>query len=276
MRPPVLVVEDDAATRTLLDVVLRRAGFEVDVVPSGSDALPLLTSVRYAAMTFDLYMRGVSGHDLLAFTAANKPELLDRIVVVSSAPAAELAAVRGQYPGVRSLRKPFELDELFAVVTEASQGAGVIVRDLHQEFCRRSVLCGAKSGIALTRKSGSQRLEIAVSYGYTPESLERFLPISVDDPYPLATAYRLGRGVWLSSVTAAESQYPLLASVWKAHESHALAAVPLVSAGSPVGAVGWSFREPRGFDDPDRERLLKIAEHLSKELGLSEASRKAC
>jgi GAF domain-containing protein len=151
-----------------------------------------------------------------------------------------------------------------------------IVRDLHEEFCRRSVLCGAKSGVALMKQSDAQRFDIAISYGYTQESLERFLPISVDDPYPLTTAFRLGRGVWLSSVTAAESQYPLLAAVWKAHESHALAALPLVNDGRPIGAVGWSFREPRGFDNADRQRLLEIAELVSKELRVNGASTKAC
>ncbi len=275
MRPAVLVIEDDAATRTLLNVVLTRAGFDVDVIANGSDALPLLTSVHYSAMTFDLYMRGLSGHDLLQFVASNRPDLMRSIVVVSSAPAAELATVCEQFPGVRVLRKPFELQDLLGAVSEAAGGTEPIARDVTAEFCRRSILCGAKAGVALTAKCDRTHFDIAISYGYSPEILQRFVPISIDDPYPLVIAYRLGRGVWLSSVTAAEKEYPLLGSVWREHQSYAIAAVPLKWEDGPIGVVGWSFREPRAFDANDQKRFMAIADVLARELGSVQASTKA-
>src|SRR5712692_6510111 len=120
MRPAVLVVEDDLATRTLLDVVLTRSGFEVDLVSTGTDVITLLSSVRYSALVFDLYMRGTSGHDLLSLLAAKIPEVLPRVVVVSSAPKQELERVRQLYPTVRALRKPLELIELLGNVTTAT------------------------------------------------------------------------------------------------------------------------------------------------------------
>lgn len=275
MRPAVLVVEDDAATRTLLNVVLTRAGFDVDVIANGSDALPLLTAVDYSALTFDLYMRGLSGHDLLAFVASKRPGLLNRIVVVSSAPAAELATLRDKFPAVRVLRKPFELPDLLGAVSEAASGIEPSARDVAAEFCRRSILCGAKSGVALTPRNDGTHFDIAISFGYSPEMLDRFVPISIDDPYPLTAAYRLRRGVWLSSVTAAEAQYPLLVSVWRDHQSYALAAVPLILENRPVGVAGWSFSEPRPFDANDQKRFWEIADLLARDFGSDRSSTKA-
>lgn len=46
MKPLALVIENDSGTRRLLDVLLTRAGLEVDLVPAGSDALLLLANVR--------------------------------------------------------------------------------------------------------------------------------------------------------------------------------------------------------------------------------------
>ncbi len=275
MRPAVLVVEDDAATRTLLNVVLKRAGFEVDVIANGSDALPLLTFVDYSALTFDLYMRGLSGYDLLAFVASNRPNLLKRIVIVSSAPVAELTTLREQFAPVRVLSKPFELQDLLGAVSEAASGIQPVARDVAADFCRRSILSGAKSGVALTPRADGTHFDIAISYGYSPEMLDRFVPISIDDPYPLTAAYRLGRSVWLSSVTAAESQYPLLGSMWREHQSYAIAAVPLILEDRPVGVAGWSFREPRAFDTDDQKRFTEIADLLAREFGPIRSSTKA-
>src|SRR5512142_2450160 len=145
MRPLLLVVEDDAATRTLLTVVLTRAGFDVDSVATAGDALTLLSAVPYAAMTLDLYLRGTSGHDVLA-AIAGQPEVLQHTVVVSAAPAAEVEDLRRRY-GVAVVRKPFDLHDL--VETAKKIAAPPEPRSVAAEFCRRSVALGAKAGIVL-------------------------------------------------------------------------------------------------------------------------------
>src|SRR6476661_956399 len=84
MRPSILVVEDDIATRTLLTVLMERSGFEVDAIGSGSDAVTLLSSVPYSTLLFDLQLPGTSGHEILAFLEVNDPEMIPHAVVVSS------------------------------------------------------------------------------------------------------------------------------------------------------------------------------------------------
>src|SRR5436853_1343276 len=118
MKPLLLVVENDSGTRRLLDVFLSRESFEVDPVATGSDALVLLDRVDYAAVVLDLLIPGRTGRDVLEELAARHHPLLERVVVISSATEAHLRDVRGRYPSVAALRKPFDLIELLTIVRE--------------------------------------------------------------------------------------------------------------------------------------------------------------
>jgi CheY-like chemotaxis protein len=272
MRLPVLVVEDDLATRTLLRVVLNRAGFEVDVIGSASDVMTLLSEVTYSALLFDLYMHGVSGHELLALLAVTQPKMLPRVVVVSSAPKQDLERIRRLFANVRVIRKPFELEELIAAVSDAAGATATPPqRNVPVEFCRRSIISGAKAGVVLTPASDGLHFDLAFSYGYSKAMLEPFVPAVIDSPYPVCLAYRHGRAIWLASLSAASSEYPTIAPVLQANQSHALAAVPLVFDGRTVGVVGWSFREPRPFESEERRHFEDIAGLVARELTASSA-----
>jgi CheY-like chemotaxis protein len=266
MRPSVLVVEDDLATRTLLRVVLNRSGFEVDQVSSGTDVITLLSAVPYSALLFDLYMRETSGHELLATLFAMKPEVLARVVVVSAAPLQELKSISELYPMVRVLRKPFELAELLGAVEAATAGAEQPARELAAEFCRRSILSGAKAGVVQIPASDGVHLNIAMSYGYTAAMLDSFVKLPIDTPYPICAAYRRQRPVWFASLTTASVEYPVLKPVWEANESHALAALPLIGDAKCLGVAGWSFREARSFTEDERKRFEEIAAFLASEI----------
>src|SRR5436190_11499612 len=154
MKPLLLVVENDSGTRRLLDVFLRREAFDVDPVSNGSEALLLLERIDYAAVVLDLMIPGRTGRDVLDDLAANHPEVLERIVVISSATEAHLRDVRGRYPAVAALRKPFDLTELLTVVRErAARLVASEPPDAAQTFVRLSVTAGAKAG-AVVRHDG--------------------------------------------------------------------------------------------------------------------------
>ena len=264
MRPTLLVVEDDPATRTLLSVLMHRCGLDADVVSNGNDAVTLLSRVPYAAVLTDLYVPGKSGAELLTFIQANSPELLPHSIVLSSAPRREMDHM-ADFAGVRVMSKPFDLDELTNAVMSAVGGTVPPPLGLGEEFCRRSVLSGAKAGVVFQAVDRSH-LGIAISYGYPPGMISRFTVIDIDAPYPACEAFRRGRGVWLPSWALAGKDYPLLSTVWNENESYALAALPLVKDGTVFGAAGWSFRTPRPFAVAERDRFEEIAAYLSHEL----------
>ena len=273
MRPTLLIVEDDAATRTLLSVLLTRAGFDVDAVADGSEALLLLSGVQYSAITLDLYMHGASGHDVLA-ALASRPEVLARLIVVTAAPPAEVEQLRRTFRGIRAVRKPFDIDDLVAK-TKAAAGDFIPPRDLAADFCRRSILVGAHAGIVLTARPAREEFDVTASYGYESGALRRFLPISVNAQYPICKSYRLGQKIWISSVKRATAEYPLLSTIWETTNAQALVTLPLVAHERSIGAVGWSFREPRAFEHREREELASIARSVGDAIGPPAAEKQA-
>jgi CheY-like chemotaxis protein len=258
MKPLALVIENDAGTRKLLDVLLSRLGLEVDLVPTGTDASVILQHVEYDVLLIDLLLPGRSGTQLLEWLAQERPHLLARSIVVSSASPAQLEALRERWPDVRTIRKPFELGE---VVEETQRVVSQRLPHLptaEEKFCRHSMRAGAKAGI-IVRASGSV-LEPLLSFGYTPAMLEGYFPMMIDAPYPLCLTLRHGKPMWIASVITAAPEYPTLAPVWEKNESRAIAAVPLREADRVIGAIGWSFREPRLFSDAEQRLFTEIAE----------------
>jgi CheY-like chemotaxis protein len=261
MKPLLLVVENDSGTRRLLDVFLTRESFEVDPVATGNDALLLLERVDYAAVVLDLLIPGRTGRDVLEELAAHKPELLERIVVISSATEAHLRDVRGRHPAVAILRKPFDLVELLAAVRARVRDAVTASSDAAQSFVRRSVTAGAKSGVVARRRGAM--LELVTSFGYPGGVAEGYFPMPLDGQFPMAAVARSGRAVWLATLHGAEAdQYPLLAPFWRRYGSFAVAAMPISE-----GVVAWSFAEPRVFDSAEQARLTAIAAEAAELLG---------
>jgi CheY-like chemotaxis protein len=263
MKPLLLVVENDSGTRRLLEIFLRRESFEPDTVATGNDALLLLGRIDYSAVVLDLLIPGRTGGDVLADVAARRPALLERIVVISSATEAHLRDVRGRYPAVAVLRKPFDLSELLATVQErVARHQAPQPSDLAQTFVRRSVVCGAKAGLIL-RRSGDT-LELVSAFGYAPGMLDTFFPLSPDAPYPICAAVRHGRPVWMSALSsAAAEEYPLLIPIWRQNGTSALAAVPILAGDRATGVIGWTFSESRAFDAAERAQFTAIADEAA-------------
>jgi CheY-like chemotaxis protein/anti-sigma regulatory factor (Ser/Thr protein kinase) len=100
----VLVVDDDRATRLLLEAVLSKAGFSTTLAEDGVEALTLLRRRRFDLLVLDVWMPRMTGLDLLARLRTMKRR--PRVVVTTSddTPATVLAAVREQ--AVRYVKKP--------------------------------------------------------------------------------------------------------------------------------------------------------------------------
>jgi twitching motility two-component system response regulator PilH len=108
-RATVLLAEDDRALRRYLEVVLRRAGYEVLPAADGLEAMKALLSARVDAVVTDAIMPHLSGHELCRFLREH-PRLKDLPVVLlsgSDSPAPDEGADL-------HLSKPVRADELAA------------------------------------------------------------------------------------------------------------------------------------------------------------------
>lgn len=115
----VLVVEDDAGVRSVIEAHLRKRRFEVRAVSSAEAVMADLRERRleYDLALVDVHLPGMSGVELSRLLLAAKP--LNAVLIITGDDDAELAreALDGGATGY--LLKPFELFELDAAVSQA-------------------------------------------------------------------------------------------------------------------------------------------------------------
>jgi DNA-binding NtrC family response regulator len=118
MNARILLVEDEKAIQLALSGLLRREGYEVDIVGSGDEAIAALRSSAFDLVLTDLALgRGPSGMDVLRTTKELRPET---VVVMITAHGSERVAVEAMKGGAEDyVPKPFDNDEIRLVVERA-------------------------------------------------------------------------------------------------------------------------------------------------------------
>ncbi|HEY2953379.1 MAG TPA: sigma-54 dependent transcriptional regulator [Verrucomicrobiae bacterium] len=116
--PRILIVDDDAGQRSLLDSFLTSQGFETVPVASGEHALEILRSESISMMISDVRMPGISGLETLR-RARQEHAALPILLVTAYADIRE--AVGAMRDGALNyLAKPIDLDELLTSVRQAT------------------------------------------------------------------------------------------------------------------------------------------------------------
>jgi DNA-binding response OmpR family regulator len=108
----ILVVEDDPGIRQGIVDFLAFEGYEVDVARDGEEALRYLRASRPALIVLDLVMPVMNGPQLLASIRAEG--IADGVPVAIM--TAAMPGASALPPADAYLTKPFDLDELLAVV----------------------------------------------------------------------------------------------------------------------------------------------------------------
>jgi DNA-binding NtrC family response regulator len=117
-RPTLLIVDDDAPQRSLLDSFLKSQNFETITVDSGEKALQALATKPVDMMISDVRMPGISGLETLR-RARQQHGSLPVLLVTGYADVRD--AVGAMRDGaVNYLSKPIDLDELLASVQRAT------------------------------------------------------------------------------------------------------------------------------------------------------------
>jgi DNA-binding NtrC family response regulator len=117
----VLVADDDAGVRYTLREILESDGLEVEEAADGEEALARFEAAPFPLVITDLRMPRLDGMGLLQRLSARAPP--PRVVMVT-AHGSERQAVEAMKAGAWDyFRKPFEADELLAVVRRAAEAA---------------------------------------------------------------------------------------------------------------------------------------------------------
>jgi CheY-like chemotaxis protein len=133
---PILVVEDIAAVRELIEVQLKLRGYNVIVARDGQEALDMVQMAKPAVVITDILMPRMDGF-ALAHRLRADPQTTGIPIIFLSATyvSAEDERFALHLGAMRFLPKPVDADELFIAVADALTGQGRVAPTLsEQEF----------------------------------------------------------------------------------------------------------------------------------------------
>ena len=116
----VLVVDDEGAMRSALAEFLRSLGHDVDIAPDGTAGRALLATSEYDVVLLDLRMPGLDGEALYRLLCQDDPFHACRVVFVTGDLEGEAARRFIAEAGRPVLAKPFELDDLAAMLASVT------------------------------------------------------------------------------------------------------------------------------------------------------------
>jgi DNA-binding response OmpR family regulator len=118
-RARLLIVDDEARLRTALRELLKLRGYHVGEAGSGPEALELLRHTSYDLMVLDMNMPKMDGVEAMRRARQVQPDLLIVVLTAHASLDSAIAAVRAS--AADYLLKPFEIEDLDAVISKALQ-----------------------------------------------------------------------------------------------------------------------------------------------------------
>ena len=184
--PLVLIVDDDPAQRSLLHSFLSSQGFQTVIASSGEQALQRLRKEGIAMMISDVRMPGISGLETLRLARQEHPRLPVLLVTAFAEIRDAVDAMRDG--ALNYLSKPIDLDELLAVVRQATGmtvtapvafedsrelPAGIVAESalMQSVFRDVSLVAPSESRVLLTGESGVGKEVLAdVIHAWSPRA----------------------------------------------------------------------------------------------------------
>jgi DNA-binding NtrC family response regulator len=113
----ILIVDDEEVLRDVLDVVLRREGFDVISASSGEEALNLLDTEEVDLMILDIMLPGISGIDTLRSVRISNPDL--PVIIITAFSSIDGAIEAMKHGAFHYIPKPFKNEEVVLTVNKA-------------------------------------------------------------------------------------------------------------------------------------------------------------
>jgi FixJ family two-component response regulator len=116
--PTVLVVDDERGPRLALELILQR-DYRVLTAESGEEALDVLRAESVDAVTLDLKMPGLAGHNTLSIIRGIDPDL--PVIVITGYGSYESALKALRLRAFDFISKPFESKQILVAIEQAME-----------------------------------------------------------------------------------------------------------------------------------------------------------
>lgn len=118
----ILVIDDDLAIRVLLQAVLRRLNFEVELAEDGAVGLEKLKGAdSFHLILLDLMMPRLNGYEFIERIRERFPEQRPHIVVFTAAGKRGVDKIPADTV-CNAILKPFDLDKFIDIIGECIEG----------------------------------------------------------------------------------------------------------------------------------------------------------
>jgi len=113
----ILLADDDAALRKVVQFKLKQRGYEVTATADGEEALSALRESRYELLLSDMRMPKLNGLDLLKQAKKVQPDI--EVILMTAFAAVSQAVEAVKLGAFDYLTKPFDDDHLFVTIEKA-------------------------------------------------------------------------------------------------------------------------------------------------------------
>jgi len=127
MKSTILVVDDDASLRRVLEYNLQDAGYQVFSAAGGEEGLALFAEEAPALVISDMKMPSMDGMQLLKAIKERSPETL--VIMVTAFGTIDIAVDAMKAGAYDYITKPFNRDELRLTVAKALKFSGLTVEN---------------------------------------------------------------------------------------------------------------------------------------------------
>ncbi|PKK83883.1 MAG: DNA-binding response regulator [candidate division Zixibacteria bacterium HGW-Zixibacteria-1] len=117
MSAKILLADDDAALRRVIQFKLKQKGYDVTAVENGEQALNRIPGGHFDLLLTDMKMPGMSGIDLLAAAKIVSPEL--QVILITAFAEISQAVEAVKLGAFDYITKPFDDDQLLVAVEKA-------------------------------------------------------------------------------------------------------------------------------------------------------------
>ncbi|NPV73912.1 MAG: response regulator [Pelotomaculum sp.] len=112
----ILIVDDQAGVRYLLEIIVREAGHRAHTAQNGMEAVSLALSIRPQLIFMDVRMPVMGGLEALGKIKAAAPEI--DVIIMTAYGSEETVSQAMELGAMCCLAKPFDVNEIKEIILE--------------------------------------------------------------------------------------------------------------------------------------------------------------